>query len=133
MLCRRPEADAVRFVTGDARVRLHRVVVDHRKRERVFEDTVALAKRCIHVAPLVAVLVAEVGVVDGFAGLGECFVDAGDRWQLPVLDLDEFDRSLGCGEVDRGHRCDGLALESHLVDGNDGPVLSCRSRSASPC
>ena len=123
VLCRRPEADAVRFVAGDAGVRLHRVVIDHRERERVLEDAVATAERRVHVAPLEAVLVADVGVVDGFAGLVERFVDAGNRWQLLVFDVDEFDCGLGGREVDCGNRRDGLALEAHLVDGNDGAVL----------
>ena len=83
--------------------------------------------------PLEAVLVADVGVVDGFAGLVERFVDAGNRWQLLVFDVDEFDCGLGGREVDCGNRRDGLALEAHLVDGNDGGGPSYRSRSASPC
>ena len=123
VLRRRPEPDAVRLVARDAGVRLHRVVVDHRELERVLEDAVALADRGVDVAPLVAVLMAEVGVVHGFASLGERFVDAGDRREFLVLDLDELDRGLGGREVDCGDCGDRLALEAHLVHSDDGAVL----------
>ena len=123
VLRRRPETDAVRLVARDAGVRLHRVVVDHRELERVLEDAVALAERGVDVAPLVAVLMAEVGVVHGFASLGERFVDAGDRREFLVLDLDELHRGLGGREVDCGDCGDRLALEAHLVHSDDGAVL----------
>ena len=123
VLGRRPEADAIRLVAGDTGVGFHRVVVDHRELERVLEDAVTLTERRIDVAPLVAVLVTEVGVVDRLPGGVERFVDAGDGGEFLVLDVDEFDGGLGGREVDGGDGGDRLALEADLVDGDDGAVF----------
>src|SRR5688572_33079087 len=46
---RRPDIDPVAIHLGNRDVRLHRVVIDHRKLESVLEDLVGLGKAAFHV------------------------------------------------------------------------------------
>ena len=123
VLRRCPQSDAVGLVAGDTDVRLHRVVIDHRKRERILENAVAFAERRLDVSPLVAVLVAEVGVVDRLAGRVERGGDASHDGQLLVVDLDEVYCGLRSHEIDGSDGGDRFALEAHLPHRDDGAVL----------
>ena len=102
-------------------------MVDHREGEGVFEDVVGLGKSALDVAPLIAVLMAQVGAVDEGAVRGEGAEHVVDDRQLFILHVDEGDRLLSRGLVHGGHGGDGLPLKADLLHGKDGPVLEVRT------
>ena len=124
MLRRRPDAEAVGLIVGDDRVRLHRVVIDHREGERVLEHVLARGHRARRVAPRHLVAVADVRLLHRLAPPGERRVQTHHRRQFLVLRLDQLDRRLRRRQVDGGHRRDGFALEANLAHRHDGAVFA---------
>ena len=73
------------------------------------------------------VFVAQVRLVDGLAAGLQRAEHPFDDGKLLVVDLDQLSRGLGGRLVDSGHRRDRLALEAHLLQRDDGPVLLVRA------
>ena len=141
VLAGRPERDLVALDLGDDRVRLHRVLVDGRERVLALDDDVRPREDRLELPAVDPVPVADVPVTrrdlaeaveearlrlalgDERRAGGDRVGDVRDHRQLLVLDLDQLD-GRRCGGHGLGRdRGDLLAVEAHLVDREDRPVL----------
>ena len=147
ILGRRPHGEAAGLVPGgDRRVRLHRVVLDRRKAERVPDDEVGRRQRRGGVAAREVELVTDVRARPGperreigeVAGQRLARVDerrAGRqrilerqrRRQRLVVDVDQLERGGRRRLVDGGDRGHRLALVTRDVDGQDRTVAKRRA------
>ena len=141
MLARGPERDLVALDLRDHRVRLHRVLVHGGEGVLALDDDVGAREQRLQLAAVERVAVADVAVAgrelaksveearfrrpvgDERRTVGDRVVDRRHDREVFVLDGDRLDRSRSRSRRLRSHRRDLLAVEAHLVDREDRPVL----------
>ena len=109
-----------------ARVRLHRVVIDHRKVELVLDDHVRLGETFGDIAFDKLVMGANVFLgefVQPRRAVGHRLFHADHRRQLGILDVNLAQRLFRRRPVDGRHRRHRLAGKDHPVHGDDRLVL----------
>ena len=121
-----PDGDAVAVDLGDARVRFHRVVIDHRKVELVLDDHVRLGKTFGDIAFDKLVMGANIFLgkcVQPRRTVGHRLFHADQRRQLGILDVNLAQRLFCRRLVDGRHRRHRLAGVDHPVHGDDRLIL----------
>ncbi len=109
-----PNTDAVGVDLGDRRMRLHRVVVDHREFESIFEDLVGFGEAFFHIAFDKIGSGTDVFFREGVkARRSVCdrFVDVDNSRQFLIVDMNFAQRRFRCAPVERrdgGYRLPGI-------------------------
>ena len=123
----RPDRDLVAVDLCDGRMRFHRIVIDHREFEIIFENLIRLSERLIDVPFNQLCLETDVFFGEGMdqrRAVSHRLFDVDHRRKLLVINVDLAQRLLRGRPVHRGNRRHRLAGKDRPIQGDDRVIFA---------
>ena len=123
----RPDRDPVSVHLGDRRMRFHRIVIDHREFETIFENLIRLGERFIDVPFDQLRLETDVFFREGMdqrRAVGHRLFDVDHRRKLLVIDVDLAQRLFRGRPIQRGNRRHRLAGKNRPIQRDDRVIFA---------